>query len=260
MGSNITNNQLIFTPENTIHAFTTSFEIKTTHTGDIIAFSSNFGVGNISIDTSGYLKYTSPLGNSITSNAAVNNNSWNKIALTHYYALGKTVLYLNKTEIGRLDEQLIGNTFYLNPINSPEIIDYKNWFFYRSAMTSEEINVLHDDDTMLKSSLELYAPLDGEAILGNDPLINLAQSLNSICSEETAMTLALEKENSVSKMFSNPVYDYLDLSKFSGYKEINIFNSLGANALSLNIKNNKKIHIKHLKNGIYIAILKNDSG
>lgn len=36
------------------------------------------------------------------------------------------------------------------------------------------------NDSLLKSSLELYAPLDGQAVLGSDVLVNLATSTNFI--------------------------------------------------------------------------------
>ncbi len=256
MGSTITNTQLVFTPESTVHAFTTSFEVKTTNSGDIAALSSDLGTGFLSINGTGFIEYTASTGSTITGSVAINDGLWHKITLTHYYALGKTILYVDKNEIGSYNEQIVNNSVYLHPINSPAIIDYKNWFFYRSAMTSEEIDLLCDG-IMLKSSLELYAPLDGLAVLGNTPLINLAQSLNNI-NEELATTLSSKKDNNISRIVPNPVNDYLDVSEFSKnlkYENIIIFNALGQNVLSKDIKTSYRINLKHLKSGLYIAVL-----
>jgi len=46
-------------------------------------------------------------------------------------------------------------------------------------MNPDEIKYLAKD-SLLKSSLELYAPLDGKKVSVSDPLINLAQSMNVI--------------------------------------------------------------------------------
>jgi hypothetical protein len=50
-------------------------------------------------------------------------------------------------------------------------ISAKNWLFYRSGMNSTEIAAL-TNNVFLKSSMELYAPLDEK----KGVLVNLAQS------------------------------------------------------------------------------------
>ncbi len=258
MGSSISSNQLAFIPEDTVHSFTTVFDIRTSSTGDIAAVSSDLGIGSLSVNGSGFITYSSPTGTLITGNTIANDGSWHKISLTHYYALGKTIVYLDKVEIGSCSERFIGNTIFLHPINAPSLIDYKDWFFYRSAMTDEEIDLLCDG-LMLKSSLELYAPLDGAAVLGSDPLINLAQSLNTI-SEEPSATLSSERFFDNKIFFSNPVGNSLNVSKFSkdlGYEKLTIFNTLGQKVFSSSIKEMDEISVESLIKGIYFVVLSN---
>ncbi len=82
-------------------------------------------------------------------------------------------------------------------------------------MTSDEVGALNDG-LMLKSSLEHYATLDGQMILGSDPLVNLAHSFNTI-TQELATTLT-EKHNInklLLKVIPNPIKDYLNLSSIN---------------------------------------------
>ncbi|MGN1256392.1 MAG: hypothetical protein ACI4UA_04415, partial [Bacteroidaceae bacterium] len=53
---------------------------------------------------------------------------------------------------------------------------YQEISFWRSAMTPEEIN-LHHQGVCMKSSLEIYTPLDEE--MKQNGFCNRAQSLNS---------------------------------------------------------------------------------
>ena len=183
------NRQLVFTPDNTIHSFTQSVDFKTTGHGVITSFLQNSSYGNIAIDsTSGYLSYQSPNGGYISKQAIINNGQWHNVTLTHYYAMGFTVLYIDGVEAGRLGEKLVATTFYLFDANAPASVDYRNWFFYRSGMNALEVTGLNNGK-MLKSSLELYAPLDGQAILSSNPLVNLAQSTNIIQSIDNSKTV-----------------------------------------------------------------------
>lgn len=52
---------------------------------------------------------------------------------------------------------------------------YEEISFWRSAMTQEEI-ALHHQGECMKSSLEIYTPLDEQTV--KDGLHNLAQSMN----------------------------------------------------------------------------------
>ena len=180
MGKSVTTDKLSFSPENLAHSFTLVIDIKTSLSGTITSFKQGSTYGNVLIaPTTGYISYTSPTGGTITGAAVVNDGQWHKITLTHYYAWGQTILYSDNTEAGRISEKLTASDFYLNDDNAPATIDYRNWMFYRAGMNVGEIAALNADK-MLKSSLEMYSPLDGQKLLSGDTLINLAQSTNKI--------------------------------------------------------------------------------
>ncbi|MEI7503069.1 MAG: T9SS type A sorting domain-containing protein, partial [Paludibacter sp.] len=205
MGSSMPYDKLVFTPDNLIHSFTVTFDIKTSATGVISTFKQGITTGTISINAStGYLSYTSPTGQTITGSTVVNNGQWHKITLSHYYARGETLLYSDNVLTGTKSEKLLATDFYLNDGNAPVNIDYRDWFFYRAGMNADEIAGLNSG-LMLKSSLELYAPLDGQGILGSDVLQNLAQSTNVVTRiQPTTINVS---SNLTEAAISNPAAD-----------------------------------------------------
>ena len=82
--------------------------------------------------------------------------------MTHFYARGETDLYSDNILAGKLTEKLVPTEFAVNALNSPESISYKDWLFYRAGMNADELAAMNAGK-MLKSSLELYAPLYGQA-------------------------------------------------------------------------------------------------
>ncbi|WP_130735124.1 GDSL-type esterase/lipase family protein [Flavobacterium sp. J27] len=242
---------LEFTPEHIIHPFTNVIDIKTNATGTLFSFTTQTATtGTLSIDSNGHLVYNSPSGNTITSNTIINDNQWHKISLSHFYARGETNLYIDSNLVGSYNENLEVETFTLNPVNAPNLIQYRNWFFYRSGMNLEEITALHNNQ-MLKSSLELYAPLDGEEILGNNPYINLAQSTNTI--DSTTFSLGLINYNNEKWKFNNPVQDSLTIQStdHTSIKKLEVYTLLGQKIKST-IESNT-IHFSNLSSGLYVV-------
>ena len=204
--------ELKYSPEAQIHSFTLSIDIKTSLSGTISNFKQGITSGTISIESAtGYLSYISPEGAILTGQTVVNDGQWHKITLTHYYAWGKSILYCDGIETGRLAEKLTATDFFINSSNAPDSIAYRNWFFYRSAMNAEEITALNNGK-MLKSSLELYSPLDGQALSSENVLTNLALSTNVI--QEVSRSLGvgfLDKKTKIS-LASNPVGNMITLN------------------------------------------------
>lgn len=200
--------QLEFTPDAVVHPFTVSFDVKTTETGTVGGFTTdNGGYGGLTIDNSGNLDYVTDGTNIIEGSSLVNDGNWHKITLTHYYAWGKTLLYVDGVLQGDVDENLEVNTFILSEANGASA-DFREWYFYRSGMTQEEITAMVNGD-LLKSSLELYAPLDGQAVVGNEPLVNLAQSLGVVTEvngyQYITSTNKIDFQNKIKfKVFPNP--------------------------------------------------------
>lgn len=170
------NTQIEFTPENKVHPFTISFDIKTKSAGVIASFKDENGTGYLKIDTAGNIIYESPQKQIIKTDIPFDITQWNRITLTHYYARGVTILYINNYKAGELQEKLLAEKFVLGGNEAPKKSDYRELFFWRSGMNAEEIECVNNDK-MMKSSLEIYAPL---GVKGDNPLINLAQSTNTI--------------------------------------------------------------------------------
>ncbi len=188
LGKSVTAERIEFTPENIVHPFTVSFDIKTTTAGTIAWFENETGNGSLKINSEGKLVYESPKKGSIISASAITTGDWKRITLTHYYAWGITVLYINDTKAGELYEKLAPKTFALGGTNAPAEIDYRELFFWRAGMNAEEIQYVNAGK-MMKSSLEIYAPLGG-----TEPMVNLAQSTNTL-------KLANSSQNLDRKMF-----------------------------------------------------------
>ena len=89
------------------------------------------------------------------------------------------MLYLDGAEVGRLPERLLTRQLSLGGDRAPRGGQYRNWLFYRAGLNADEIHALAAD-SLLKSSLEVYAPLDGRRTHAPDSLGNLAQSTNRL--------------------------------------------------------------------------------
>lgn len=187
-----------FAPENIVHPFTLSFEVKASSAGTLASFETENGTGNIKIGENGNIVYESPSNGQITSTTSAN-DEWLCISLTHYYAWGSTQLYVNGIKCGELSEKLVAKKFALGGNNAPDKADYRQLFFWRSGMNDKEIAAVAEGK-MLRSSLEIYAPLSNES-----PLLNLAQSTNTLALvENTTSGIASLKERCM--LFSpNPV-------------------------------------------------------
>ena len=198
LGKASTTQHIEFVPENIVHPFTLSFEVKASSAGTLASFETENGTGNIKIDENGNIVYESPSDGQITSTTSAN-DEWLCISLTHYYAWGMAQLYVNGVKCGELSEKLVATKFALGGSNAPDKADYRQLFFWRSGMNDKEIAAVAEGK-MLRSSLEIYAPLSNES-----PLLNLAQSTNTLALvENTTSGIASLKERCM--LFSpNPV-------------------------------------------------------
>ncbi|MDR0542759.1 MAG: GDSL-type esterase/lipase family protein [Dysgonamonadaceae bacterium] len=184
---------ITFTPENVLHSFTLTFGFKTTDTGTLASFVTQEGnKAFLKINEQGKLAYeTYSTTAQKTSTGIVNDGQWHNASLTYYYAWGKTILYLDGAQVNLtpLNEKHIPTSFCINDLyNAPQSVAYREVFLHRAGMSKEEIQALHQGK-MLKSSLEIYAPLDATA---SDRLYNAAQSLNTLTLEERQIT-AIDK-------------------------------------------------------------------
>ncbi|WP_170302750.1 RICIN domain-containing protein [Chitinophaga oryziterrae] len=165
-------------PEETLHSFTYSYDIQTSSTGQVAELSTAAGLNKLVINASGKMDYSSASSTGIPGLTVLNDNQWHKVTLTHYYAMGKTLLYIDKVLQGAIAEKIVTTSFDLNGSNAPAA-NYRTLLLYRSGMAAEEINAMVDAN-LLKSSLEIYSPLDGANVFSADPIVNLAQSTNKV--------------------------------------------------------------------------------
>lgn len=181
LGKSKTTDKIELSPESTIHSFTISLDIKTDGSGTLVSLKQGASLGRIAISPStGFISFLSPNGSgTISGNSVINDGQWHKITLTHFYARGETILYNDSNLVGKLSETILATNFYLNDSDAPDLVDYRNLFFYRSGMNLDEIISLNTGK-MLKSSLEIYSPLDGSFVLSSNSLLNLAQSTNTL--------------------------------------------------------------------------------
>jgi lysophospholipase L1-like esterase len=182
--------RIAFTPENILHSFTLTFSFKTTDIGTLASFVTEGGdTARLILNSNGRLTYKSQV-----SAGFLNDGNWHTVSLTHYYAQGKTQLYIDGARIARTNpetEKLVPIKFFLNDFdNAPQYIEYRELFFHRSGMCAEEIAALYQGK-LLKSSLEIYAPLD--VVSEKDVLYNSAQSLNMLDIEENNILNGLDE-------------------------------------------------------------------
>ncbi|TDN36015.1 hypothetical protein E4631_04045 [Hymenobacter sp. UV11] len=168
---------LRFVPEALVHPFTQVFSFRTTGLGALLTLQDSTRTGSLRIGRGGRLTYTSALAGHLTTPASVADGQWHQVMLTHYFARGETVLYLDGSRVGSLPERLRTRQLTLGGRSTPKGGQFRNWLFYRSGMNADEAYALAAD-SLLRSSLELYAPLDGHRQAGADSLANLAQSTN----------------------------------------------------------------------------------
>lgn len=170
---------LALRPEALLHPFTQVVSFRTAGTGQVLALQDSTARGSVTIAPGGTLVYTSAKAGRLAGQQRVNDNRWHQLVLTHYYAAGQTVLYLDGAEVGRLPEKLLTRRLSLGGPLAPAGGQYRNWLFYRAGLNAGEVRALAAD-SLLQSSLELYAPLDGRRAQATDSLTNLAQSTNGI--------------------------------------------------------------------------------
>ncbi|MBR6142051.1 MAG: hypothetical protein IKQ37_09880 [Bacteroidaceae bacterium] len=194
--------KISFEPEETVHPFTITVRIKGTE-GQIVSLSQAQGTQQavVRVNADGTVTYTAPSGSTITSTKAINDGNWHFVTLTSYYAQRRTILYIDKTKAGEVGERLaeIEHVCIGDEERSREVSEL---FFWRSGMTPEEISAVAGGK-MLKSSLEIYAPLGGEGDIDN-----LAQSTNSLLYDNsTAVRLPFDGAPSSEGVGEGTVYN-----------------------------------------------------
>lgn len=193
------------TPEDVVHPFTTAVRFRTTGTGRLLLLADSAGLasGTIAVAPGGKLLYTSAKGRSIAGTKTVNDNRWHKLVLTHYYAHGVTRLYVDSTFEGTAAERLRLTRLDLGGNVAPARTQLREFMFYRAGLNDQEVQTMAAD-SLLKSSLEIYAPLDGSRTVAPDSLANLAQSLNTLGSVSSPLAARESAQAAAISFYPNP--------------------------------------------------------
>lgn len=169
---------ITFQGEEMVHPFTISVRIKGGQAGNIFSYLLRSGSrsASVSVDTEGHVVYTNTTNKTLTSEQTLSDDLWHTVTLTHYYAQGRTLLYVDTNEVGELRERInsIGQVTVGSVDDTSVARQLAEIFYYRAAFSSDEVQKLVTGG-MLKSSLEIYVPTAGA-----DQLDNLAMTLNTV--------------------------------------------------------------------------------
>lgn len=147
-GTRLRTNQIIFAPEDTVHAFTLALRVKNIHA---LSLTLRLRDGEV------------PTLPPMPADA-----DWHTLVITHYYAAGKTYVYLDGAQ-----QRVTNGKMLLSKVTLSGRCTVSDLHFWRSGMNADEV-AAWQAGKMLCSSLELYCPLN------NGDRANLAQSTNTI--------------------------------------------------------------------------------
>lgn len=165
-----------FTGEETVHPFTVSLRFKGRDAGQLFSYNTTASrVGSVSVDDEGHIIYSANGKALIQGQESVLDDNWHTVTLTHYYALGRSFLYVDGQGQGYARERINAAAgFIVGDTTSTARRQVSELFFWRAALSPEEVQAV-SDGKMLKSSLELYVPLASPTSLENK-----AMSLNQV--------------------------------------------------------------------------------
>lgn len=155
-----------FTPEGIVHPFTVCVRVKGDTPGNVISFANSY----VAVEPDGTIKYSSGNNSISVKDPVMNDGEWHDIALSHYYARGYTALYIDGILAGEVTERF---ALCDDIVFGETERRFSEISFWRAGMNQQEMIAHHNGD-MLKSSLELYVPME----IHEGRLVNLAQSTN----------------------------------------------------------------------------------
>ena len=259
LGSTLDELPIVILPEEIVHSFTVSLGFRGTEAGQLIGINTSDGTIAIRLTEEGALSYLSPSG-TLTSAVSAGDGEWHDLALTHYYADQTTRLYLDGVPVGtEINERLVPDSLAVVGVDGPATVQLRELFFYRSGMNPDEIAALHGG-AMLKSSLEIYAPLDSEGGIGDgDPLFNLAQSTNILYNQVIIDNIKVTPaDNANLRVFPNPTDGLLTVETLNGRRiqELALFDGLGRQIASQSNRN--QLSMQALPGGVYLLRVKTE--
>jgi hypothetical protein len=186
---------LSFVPDDVIHSFSLGFSFRTENPGTLATVRSIEGMAVLSVTAEGKLAYRTSEGATVVSGKKVADGAWHDLVLSHRHLAGETLLFVDGLQAGAVRERLVPSRFLLGGSGStpapaaPRRAAYRHLLVYRSALNADEVCALRDG-TLLRGSLEIYAPLLKPVVPG-EPVENRARSLSQLiaCPAECAGAL-----------------------------------------------------------------------
>ncbi|MGI4866533.1 MAG: GDSL-type esterase/lipase family protein [Janthinobacterium lividum] len=247
-------------PEEVVHPFTTALRFRTSGTGRLVQVLDSAGLtaGTVQVAATGKLLYTSAKGRTIAGTKVVNDNRWHKLVLTHYYARGVTQLYVDSLYEGVANERLRLTRLDLGGSAAPARVQLRDWFFYRSGLNQDEVRALAAD-SLLKSSLEIYAPLDGSRAATSDSLANLAQSTNVLARVATPLAARESAQAAAISLYPNPTTGevLLQTPRSLDGTLVQLYDVLGRAVLAAPVRQGR-LNVSALPAGVYSLVFELD--
>lgn len=166
---------LDFKSKDTIHSFSLAFFVHSNNDGTLAAIEGKNSVATVNMKD-GKFGYLSSNGSSTGTAVDGTDGRWHHIVVSHRYAHGETLFFVDGDLIGSVREQFAPRKFTLGAKNLKEA-NFKELLIYRSALNDLEVKTI-GQGTLLQASLEVYAPLEEHIFNRNKPVKNLAQSLS----------------------------------------------------------------------------------
>jgi lysophospholipase L1-like esterase len=106
----------------------------------------------------------------------ITRGDWHHVTVAHRPATGRTWTYVDGVCVAEVPERwMLRRVLFLDGIDA----DCDDIMFHRSALGPEEVRALHTG-RLLRSSLEVYAPMDDPAFVTSAEVENRAQSLSRL--------------------------------------------------------------------------------
>ncbi|MBH8567333.1 T9SS type A sorting domain-containing protein [Microvirga sp. STS02] len=258
----VATNIIRMVPEEIVHPFTQAIRFKTGGAGRLVEIRDSAGIaaGTISVSSGGVVTYQSAKGRSIVGSVPVTNNRWHKLVLTHYYARGATMLYVDSVSEGTVQERLRPTRFDLGGSAAPTRVQFRDWMFFRAGMNQDEILALAAD-SLLKGSLEIYAPLDGRRVATTDSLANLAQSTNTLARISGPLAVRESAFAAQFSLYPNPTAGLVTIAgpvALEGTPAV-VYDALGKAVLTTRLTSGR-LNLSALAPGVYSLVLNTREG
>ena len=165
-----------FQGEGTVHPFAVSVGVRGKTQGRLLTLHSGNRQARVGINSAGRAYYVTLSGDSLVSSRKLS-NQWHTITLSHYYAQGRTLFFIDNEKVEHAERITLGRVTVGDEVGkSSRSHKFRELMFWRSALNPDE-NAALLSGVLLKSSLEIYMPLSDTQ---KSVPTNLAQSLNQV--------------------------------------------------------------------------------